>query len=148
MRLFPLWVGNRLAAFVACGERATCRRYGDRAPWSSECSRPSLTARKSKWRFRVDSGMEVYRHRRRRRRCRWKRECSRQREFVTIDAMERANPRCRSGGGGKRNVGGGRNLSPRSPQRSLFSAELVKPRTAMLGVGNDWGCGVENGNGR
>ena len=131
----PLWVGGTWEA-ASCTDRR------------NESSAAATTSRKSKWRFRVDSGMEVYRHRRRRRRCRWKRECSRQREFVTIDAMERANPRCRRGGGGKRNVGGGRNLSPRSPQRSLFSAELVKPRTAMLGVGNDWGCGVENGNGR
>ncbi len=133
MRWFPLWVGG------------TCRRYGTRAPWSSERSRPSLTTRKSKGRLRVDSEMEAYRHHRPRRRRRCKREWSRQREFVTIGAMEQANPRRRRSGGARRYVDGDYNISSGNPKRPLFSAELVEPRKAMLGVGNDWGCRAENG---
>lgn len=112
-RLLPLWVGGtRLTVWHPCD-------------WRKERSSPASTARNSKRRFRVDSGVkrantptqEGWRR---------KRERSRQREFMTAGADIRA--RHRDAGAVSGNSGwqaGGRNLSTRRPQRFLAEVESI-----------------------
>lgn len=74
--------------------------------WRKERSISASTARKSKRRFRVDSGEKR----------------SRQREFIDVGVM--AATRHRDAGavsGGSENGDGGDNLSTREPKRSLFT---------------------------
>ena len=142
----PLWVGNRLAAFVACGERATCRVYGDRALRSSESSRPALTSRTSKRRLRT--GLK------------W--SCARRRRLAggvgnkqrngnaEIVCERRLRQRARhrdEGAVSGISVGNRREQSIVPQTEAVVSRKrnLWSLRPTMLGLGNDWGCGVENG---
>lgn len=95
-----------------------------RADRRMESGGMASTSRKSKRRFRVDSGTGAGHHRRRSRRWRAKRECIRQREFMTAGADILA--RHRDAGAVSGNSGGqagGRNLSTRRPQRFLAEVE-------------------------
>ena len=134
-RLLPLWVGGTwLTVWHPCEfsckqeqrqARLTMPSAAENAlrEWRKERSSPASTARNSKRRFRVDSGVkrantptqEGWRR---------KRERSRQREFMTAGADIRARPR--DAGAVSGNSGwqaGGRNLSTRRTQRFLAEVE-------------------------